>query len=161
MSRDDGRARDRLRLTGVAAVSEPLDSSRAEYSRKRTWGLGTRCRKPSRKRSCRSCALSSRSRQIVCHWQADNDAIARLFPIGVLAGEMDLVGAQAADGSIIEDPTPFGSGADSRRRVRAWVDRPQAWSRSTHSATACSSAHPRSRVTGFRRSDHVEGMSWR
>lgn len=39
-------------------------------------------------------------------WTADETGMVFLFPLAILAGEVDLVGEEDADGNIIEDPAP-------------------------------------------------------
>jgi uncharacterized protein len=39
-------------------------------------------------------------------WRHDEFGVSKLFPMGLLAGELDLVGEENADGDIIEDATP-------------------------------------------------------
>jgi uncharacterized protein len=49
-------------------------------------------------------------------WSGDEKGVVFLFPLAVLAGEVDLAGEEDSDGKIIEDPTP------QRRRCRERLD---------------------------------------
>jgi uncharacterized protein len=39
-------------------------------------------------------------------WTSDEQGVVLLFPLAILAGEVDLVGEEDADGNVIEDPSP-------------------------------------------------------
>jgi uncharacterized protein len=62
------------------------------------------------------CAGYLRAARMDDVWTADETGVAFLFPLGVLAGDVDLVGEQDSSGRIIDDPAP------QLRRCRELLD---------------------------------------
>lgn len=86
---------------------------------------------------CRGYLTGARMDEV---WTADETGVVYLFPLAVLAGEIDLVGEQDASGKVIADPAP------QLRRCREGLDDTvheahaywTAWRRKTMAATVAS-----------------------
>ena len=68
-------------------------------------------------------------------WTGDESGVVFLFPLAILAGEVDLVGEEDADGNVIVDPSP------QLRRCRESVDA------TVHNANRYWTAHRRETMT--------------